>query len=167
MRGILSSLVVLSVVATAAPAFAQATAMGKNGAWGIYSYNSSSGKVCYAMSMPTQKLPETLDHGDIFFFISPKAGRPNTFEIQFQTAYNMQQGSKVNLTVDGDKKFVLFTEGKSAWLENVNDEPAVIDAMRRGSEMKVSAVSGRGNPTNYTFSLSGVTASLNAIQNCR
>jgi hypothetical protein len=32
--------------------------------------------------------------------------------------------------------------------------------------MKVQATSGRGNPTNYTFSLRGITAALNSIQTC-
>ena len=40
-------------------------------------------------------------------------------------------------------------------------------AMRGGAAMKVQATSGRGNPTNYTFSLRGLTAALNSIQSCQ
>src|SRR5690606_33159777 len=154
MRGIFSSLVVLFAVAAATPAFAQATVMGQHRDWATYTYQSNSGKACYAMSVPKQKEPASLDHGDIFFFISQKPGESG-LEPQFKTAYNMQEGSKSVATIGG-RSFSLFTQGGGAWLENPADEGALLAAMRAGSEMKVSAVSGRGNQTGYTFSLLGL-----------
>jgi len=65
MRGliaIVSSLVL--VAAFAAPAMAQqATKIGQHNAWGTYSYQSQAGKVCYVLTVPTDKQPKTLDHG--------------------------------------------------------------------------------------------------------
>ena len=60
----------------------------------------------------------------------------------------------------------MFTRGKSAWMENAAEEPQLIAAMRGGADMNVQAVSGRGNNTNYTFSLRGITAALTSIQSC-
>ncbi|MEQ9244458.1 MAG: invasion associated locus B family protein, partial [Nitratireductor sp.] len=67
----------------------------------------------------------------------------------------------------GSKSFTMFTKGKSAWLENAAEEPQLIAAMKGGADMKIAAKSGRGNDTSYTFSLSGVTAAINATQNCK
>jgi len=39
--------------------------------------------------------------------------------------------------------------------------------MKAGSDMQVSARSGRDNPTSYSFSLKGITASLNSISSCK
>jgi hypothetical protein len=166
MRGILSSLTLLCAIIAAAPAFAQATAVGQHRDWGTYSYQSGNGKVCYIMSVPKQRQPANLDHGDIFFFVSQKPGQNVAFEPQFITAYDLREGSKVTVTVGG-RSFTMFTQGKSAWMENAAEEPQLIAAMRAGSDMRVAATSGRGNSTSYTFSLLGLTAALSSIQTCQ
>ncbi len=135
-------------------------------AWGAYSYNSPKGKVCYILSLPTQKQPSNVNHGDIFFLISQRPGQNVTYEPQAMMGYTLKENSKVTVTIDG-KNFVLFTKGESAWVENVAEEPALVSAMRAGSQMSVKATSRRGTNTNYTYSLTGVTAALKEIQNCR
>ena len=135
-------------------------------AWGAYSYNGPKGKVCYILSLPTQKEPRNVNHGDIFFLISQRPGQNVTYEPQAMMGYTLKENSKVTVTVDG-KNFVLFTKGESAWVENAAEEPALVSAMRAGSQMSVKATSRRGTNTNYTYSLAGVTAALKEIQSCR
>jgi invasion protein IalB len=67
----------------------------------------------------------------------------------------------------GDKSYVMFTKGKSAWLQNAAEEPQLVAAMKAGSDMSVEAKSGRGNATHYEFSLSGITDALDSIANCK
>ncbi|WP_028033736.1 invasion associated locus B family protein [Chelativorans sp. J32] len=165
MRRFFTSLFMLCTLAAAGPAFAQATAVGQHRDWGTYSYQSDNGKVCYVMSVPKQKEPATLDHGDIFFFVSQKPGQNVAFEPQFIAGYDLREGSKVTVTV-GNRSFTMFTQGKSAWMENAAEEPQLIAAMRAGSDMRVTATSRRGNNTNYTFSLLGLSAALQSIQSC-
>lgn len=153
-------------MAAASPALAQATAVGQHRDWGVYSYQAGNGKVCYAMSVPKKKEPASLDHGDIFFFVSQKPGQNVTYEPQFIASYDFQQGSKVTARV-GDRSFTMFTQGKSAWLENAAEEPQLIAAMKGGSTMNIAAKSGRGNDTSYEFSLSGVTAAIDATRDCK
>jgi invasion protein IalB len=61
----------------------------------------------------------------------------------------------------------MFTRGKSAWVENAAEEPVLIAAMKTGTDMKVSAKSGRGNTTTYVFSLKGISAALSSIAKCK
>lgn len=167
MRGLISTLAGLALVAAATPALAQsATKIGQYNAWGTYSYQGSNGKVCYVLTVPTEKQPANLDHGDIFFFVSQKPGQNVSYEPQFIASYDFQSNSKVSVTV-GAKSFSMFTRGKSAWMENAAEEPALVSAMKGGSDMKVAAKSGRGNDTSYTFSLKGITAALDSIDNCK
>jgi invasion protein IalB len=155
------------LVAGAAPSLAQsATKIGQHNAWGTYSYQANNGKVCYVLTVPTDKQPATLDHGDIFFFVSQRPGQSISYEPQFIASYDFQANSKVTVTV-GDKSFSMFTRGKSAWVENAAEEPLLIAAMKGGADMKVAAKSGRGNPTNYTFSLKGISAALTSIATCK
>lgn len=167
MRGLISILSGVALIAASAPALAQsATKIQQHDAWGTYSYQAGNGKVCYVLTVPTDKQPTNLDHGDIFFFVSQKPGQNISYEPQFIASYDFQNESKVQVSV-GNKSFSMFTRGKSAWMENAAEEPALIAAMRGGAEMKVAAKSGRGNPTNYTFSLKGITAALQSIAGCK
>ena len=167
MRGLITIFTGLMLALAAGPALAQsATKMGQHGQWGTYSYQATNGKVCYVLTVPTDKQPATLDHGDMFFFVSQRPGQAVSFEPQFIAGYNMKEGSKVSVSI-GDKKFMMFTKGKSAWVENAAEEPLLIAAMKGGADMKVAAESGRGNPTNYTFSLKGISAALSSITSCK
>jgi invasion protein IalB len=163
----LTTISAILLLALAAPAAAQsANKIGQHNAWGTYSYQSKTGKVCYVLTVPTQKLPANLDHGHIFFFVSQKPGQNISYEPQFIAGYDLQPNSKVTVTI-GDKSYSMFTRGKSAWMENAAQEPQLIADMKQGREMKVAAKSSRGNPTSYVFSLKGVTAALASIKNCK
>lgn len=153
-------------------AFAQApTQIKQNNAWGAYSHSGSDGKTCFVLSIPVEKLPEqldgkTVDHGDVFFMLSQQPGQNVRLEPQFMTGYPFQENSKVILDIDG-KKYVMFTHGKNAWLDNPAEEQAVVASMKAGSKMNVSATSRRGTKTSYSYSLSGVTASIGDITSCK
>src|SRR5690606_5059754 len=61
MRGLIATMSSLALVALASPALAQqATKLGQHNAWGTYSYQASGGKVCYVLTVPTDKQPSTL-----------------------------------------------------------------------------------------------------------
>ncbi len=158
-----------ALLAFAAPASAQsANIIGKHEAWGTYSYvdQKAKGKVCYVLTVPTAQEPKDLDHGEVFFFVSQKPGQNVSYEPQFIAGYNLKENSKVTVTV-GDKSFAMFTRGNSAWMENAAEEPTLIAAMKKGSDMKVAGMSGRGNPTKYVFSLKGISKALDSIANCK
>lgn len=168
MRGLIFSLTGLIALGFAAPAVAQAkaTKIGQHSAWGTYSFAQDNGKVCYVLTVPTEKQPPSLNHGDMFFFVSQKPGQNVSFEPQFIAGYNFKEASKVTVSI-GSKSFSMFTRGSSAWMENAAEEPALVAAMKGGTDMKVAATSGRGNPTNYTFSLKGISAALDSIASCK
>ncbi|MEM7289094.1 MAG: invasion associated locus B family protein [Pseudomonadota bacterium] len=147
-------------------ALAQApTRIKQHNAWGAYSYSGTEGKICYVLSIPTQKEPADRDHGDVFFMLASHPGQRSNIEPQFTVGYPFADNSKVILDIDG-KKFSMFTKGGNAWMENPGEEGAVVAAMRAGSKMSLSGQSRRGTQTNYAYSLSGVTASLKELDSC-
>ncbi|MGP2490425.1 invasion associated locus B family protein [Mesorhizobium sp. PUT5] len=167
MRGLIATISSLVLLAAAGPALAQqATKIGQHNAWGTYSYQAGNGKVCYVLTVPTDKQPPSLDHGDMFFFVSQRPGQQVSYEPQFIAGYSFQENSKVTVSI-GDKSFTMFTRGKSAWVENAAEEPVLIAAMKGGADMKVQAKSGRGNTTSYVFSLKGISAALSSIASCK
>ena len=135
-------------------------------AWGAYSYQAGNGKVCYVLSVPKERTPASVDHGDIFFLVSQRPGQNISYEPQAMMGYPLQDNSKVNVVVDG-RTFVMFTKGNSAWVENAAEEPALVAAMKSGKAMSVNAKSRRGTETSYSYSLSGISAALKQIEACK
>ena len=155
------------VLATASMAAAQSpTRIQQFNAWGAYSYNAGGGKVCYVLSVPKEKSPAGVDHGDIFFLVSQRPGQNISYEPQAMMGYPLQENSKVNVVIDG-RTFVMFTKGNSAWVENAAEEPALVAAMKTGKAMSVNAKSRKGTATSYSYSLSGISAALKQIEACK
>lgn len=155
------------ILATSTLAAAQSpTRIEQFKAWGAYSYKSNGGNVCYVLSVPTAKEPASVNHGDIFFVVSQRPGQNISYEPQAMMGYALKETSKVNVTID-DKNFVMFVKETSAWVENAAEEPALVAAMKTGKAMTVKATSARGTGTSYTYSLSGISAALKKIENCK
>ncbi|MCK5931070.1 hypothetical protein SAMN06297251_11618 [Fulvimarina manganoxydans] len=163
---ILATAAAIFIVSSAATAAQTPTRMNQYNAWGTYSYSDTSGKVCYILSTPTEMRPADVDHGDIFFIVSQKPGQGIAYEPQVVMGYQLKEGAKVVVDVDG-KKYSMFSKADSAWMENAAEEPQLVAALRAGRSMTVSATSRRGTNTSYTYSLSGVTAALNSIKDCK
>lgn len=133
--------------------------------WGHYSHSDSqNNNTCYVLSIPNEKLPVALDHGDVFFLVSQNGS--GGFEPMLEVGYNLKAGSEVSVVIS-NRKYEMFADGKNAWLKNPTKESELVQAMRAGNRMTVSAVSARGNNTAYTFSLSGVTAALRGANSCK
>ena len=159
----------LAVMALATSAAAQSpTRIEQFKAWGAYFYKGATGKVCYVLTVPDPKqlTPPKVDHGDIFFLVTQRPGQNISYEPQAMLGYDLQAGSKVNVTVDA-RSFIMFTKGRSAWLENAAEEPALVAALRSGHQMTMGAVSKKGTKTGYVFSLQGISAALKKIENCQ
>lgn len=131
--------------------------------WISYSLVQEDGhKVCYAVSEPTEKLPKNVDHGNVFFLVTLWPAKGNATEPSLMTGYDFKEGSTVTAEIGGDK-WNMFTYQKGAWVREAKDEKNLVDAMRRGSSMRVKGTSSRGTATEYTISLSGISAALDKI----
>ena len=135
--------------------------------WSMFSYTgtykgSTPGKICYIYAEPSDMTPPKLDHGRVSFSIttSPSQGVPN--ESSFVVGYALKDQSPVTVDVDG-RKFTMFTEGDSAWMINTEEERKLLEAMKSGRRMTVTAQSRRGNQTTYRYSLDGVTAAADKM----
>lgn len=160
---------ILTLAASAGIALAQSPArLEQFNAWGAYFYQGQSGKVCYVLTIPEKgsAKPDKVDHGDVFFLVTQRPGQNISYEPQAMLGYELKPGSKVTVNIDG-KNFIMFTKGKSAWVENAAEEPALVAALKSGHNMSMGAVSKKGTQTGYTFSLSGISKALKRIESCQ
>ena len=144
---------------------AAATSVGSFKQWGAYTSEESGAKTCFIASQPTEKkYSKNISGRDpAFFMVTTIPGKNIRNEASTIIGYPFKPNSKVTVAVDGGTEFTMFTEKDSAWIENPAQEPELIEAMRRGTRMVVVGTSSRGTLTTDTYSLSGVTAALDAM----
>ncbi|MCR9243196.1 MAG: hypothetical protein NXH87_17585 [Rhodobiaceae bacterium] len=148
--------------------------LGKYSDWAAYSYGSGSSRICYVMSEPKEMQPRGANRGDVFLMITHRPGQNVTNEVSMRAGYPFSDRSRPFAQIGSDK-FQMFSgvsEGGEnrywAWLKDTSDEDRMATAMRRGSSMTVKGTSQRGTLTTDRYSLSGITAALNKIDDtCR
>lgn len=124
---------------------------------------------CWGVSAPKETVNKkdgrvvAVRRGDILLFVSYRPGAGVKGEVSFTGGYPFAGGSTVSLEISGNS-FELFTDGEWAWPASSGDDAKIITAMKRGSEAKLSARSGRGTITEDTFSLLGFTAALDEAE---
>ena len=135
--------------------------------WSVFVRDVDGDKICFAASEAKDKSPKSVNHGDIFFLVASwKSGAANN-QPSLMTGYNLKDGPVPTLRIGSDK-WDMYVSENEAFIERADKETSLISAMRRGADMRVSAVSGRGTATSYVISLRGISAALDrAAQACR
>jgi len=64
----------------------------------------------------------------------------------------------------GATKFAMYTQNDGAWIKNVAEEARMIEAMRKGADLTVKGVSGRGTQSTDQFSLKGLAQALDRAE---
>lgn len=131
--------------------------------WKVHKRDLGGDVVCYAITEADDKSPRSANHGNVFFMVASWASGVATNQPSLMTGYDLRAEPDPTVRVGSDK-WDMYVDENEGFIEKDNDEQRLINAMRRGSDMRVSAVSERGTATNYSFSLLGVTAALERIK---
>ena len=152
-----------ALVTTTTPALS-ASSIGSFKQWNAYTSTESDGKMCFIASQPTDsKYSQTVNGRDpVFFMITTIPAKNIKNEASTVIGYPFADNGKVTVSI-GDASFTMFTDKDSAWIENPSQEPDLIAAMRKGITMTVQGTSRRGTVSTDTYSLSGISAALDAI----
>lgn len=162
----------LSLLALAASLLAPSVAdaqssrlLGSYRDWDAHVRGSGSSKECYMLSAVKRWSASRsgVRRGDTYITVTHRPAMAVTGEVNVIVGYPLRQGSELRITVDGGRRFDLFTEGRGAWAYDSKDDTAIVNAMKRGNSLVATASSQRGTRTTDTYSLSGFTAAYNAI----
>jgi invasion protein IalB len=83
------------------------------------------------------------------------------------TGYALNAKPEPTLRIGSDK-WDMYVSENEAFIEEASEEDRLVRAMRRGADMRISALSQRGTATSYVISLRGVSAALDrAAAECR
>lgn len=155
----------LATTMVGAAAAQQVENLGTSNFWTAWKGADSTGTLCFISSQPQDAQPTGVNRSPIHFIVINRLGMGTKNEIQIFMGYPLNADSKPEIVID-DRAFSLIVVSdaeETAW-GVPSDEGAIIAAMKAGSKMVVKGLSKRGTNTTDTYSLSGVTASMNAIE---
>ncbi len=135
--------------------------------WSVFVRETDGDKICFAATEAADKSPKSVNHGDVFFLIASWKSGAAKEQPSLMTGYAMNPKPEPTLRIGSDK-WDMYTSENEAFIEAASEEQRLINAMRRGADMRISAVSSRGTATSYVISLRGVSAALDrAKEECR
>jgi len=150
----------------AAGAFAAPSAVGQFKNWVVYTDTIDGQTVCYAATEATDKAPKSSDHGDVFFYVTNWKSGAARGQPSLKVGFNLQEERPSRARI-GRASWNMFSVAREAFAHD-DDDPKIVSALKKGSELRVEAVSERGTAVTYHFSLSGSSAAIDRARSaCR
>jgi hypothetical protein len=163
VQGFLAALTIAA--AALSPTLAQAAAenLGTFRSWTAWKGSDANGVICYISSAPQSSQPTGVNRDPIHFLVIHRKGSNVRNEVQTIIGYPFNTtNANASATIDG-RSYPMVTEGAAAWLASSGDEGGFVSALKAGTTLVVKGTSQRGTNTTDTYSLSGVTAAMAAI----
>jgi hypothetical protein len=159
---VLAGAVLAGLVPVSVPA-AEQTFIAAYRDWGLFEYEDDGRRLCFITSEPKQQDGNYERRGPPAVLVTRLPSEPELDEVSVQAGYTFEEGSDVEVVVDGEDRFNLFTQGEYAWTRSPQDDEALIAAMKAGLEMTVRGTSTLGTYSLDTYSLLGFTAAYDAM----
>lgn len=131
--------------------------------WSVFVREAGGDKICFAATEATDKSPKSVNHGDVFFLVASWKSGAATEQPSLMTGYALNPKPEPTLRI-GPDKWEMYTSENEAFIEADEEEQRLVRAMKRGADMRISAVSQRGTATSYVISLRGITAALDRVK---
>lgn len=131
--------------------------------WSVFVREAGGDRICFAAAEAKDKAPKSVNHGDVFFLVASWKSKAAVNQPSLMTGYNMKDAPPPTLRV-GSEKWEMYVSDNEAFIESSKEEQSLVSAMRRGADMRVSAVSARGTATSYLISLQGISAALDRVR---
>jgi hypothetical protein len=167
MTGLTATAVLISSLAMVAAltltASAQETKAVKTfSAWTLYSHNGPPGDICFITSQPRETKPADVKRDRAYFYISSWVKDGIRSQVSVLLGYDLDDKSDISITI-GNQDFKLFVKDDKGFVGDSTNELKLIDAMKRGNFMTVTAKTKDGVETTDTYSLIGATAAVNSL----
>ncbi|MGE3147034.1 MAG: invasion associated locus B family protein [Pseudorhodoplanes sp.] len=143
--------------------------LGQFGDWGAYTASPGGKKVCFALAKPNASStnPPNRPRDPAFLFVSTRPTEKVREEVSVIIGYPFKPASDAAAEI-GATSFALYTQNDGAWIKNAAEEARMVEAMKKGADVTVKGVSGRGTRTTDVFSLKGLAQALDRVASeCR
>lgn len=127
--------------------------------WIVQELNDKGKKQVYMIGAPKKSTGKYDKRGQVYLLISRQGDAKTGKDIvSFASGYPYKANTQVDFIFQDNKKFTFFTQGDRAWAPDDKTDKAVVDAMKKGSIIKVKGKSAKDNLTEDEISLTGFMA---------
>ena len=151
-----------AATASAKPGTGQALKLGQFDDWIAYATPGAK-KICYALSIPKERLPKNLNRDPGYLFVSYRPDEKVRGEIAVVMGFAVKENAPAEAVLGGNM-FELAGKDTSLFVHNAAEEGTMLAAMKRGGSLVVKASSKRGNATTDRFSLAGIAQALDTAE---
>ena len=135
--------------------------IGKYKDWEAMVVSESTGKVCFAQSLPILQAPKS-NKRDAKLFVAFRPSESITNEVSVTPGYEFNKNNSVTAASGKNKfKFDIKEQG-FAWIADNKIELKMIKQMRKGSRIMITGYNQKGSQTIDHYSLLGFTKAYNA-----
>lgn len=158
--------VVMLATAIAGIAAAEPKAVGRFKDWAVFTEEKGGDLICYAATEASSKAPASVKHGDVWYYVTSwKSGQAKN-QPSFRVTYDLKADKAPKTTV-GRSSWQMFVSNREGFADDA-DDPRIVDALKKGSSLTVTAQSARGTNVTYRFSLNGSSDAIaKAEEACR
>ena len=130
--------------------------VGKYKDWETMVVAETTGKVCFAQSVPVLQAPKN-NKREARLFVTFRPGEKISNEISTTAGYEFNKNNSV-LATSGNNKFKFDIKQQSfAWMTSAKKEKIMVKVMKKGSRIMVSGYNDKGSQTIDHYSLLGFT----------
>lgn len=144
------------------PASAESKAIGRYNDWRVYTEGEGRSLVCFAAVEAHDKAPKSIEHGEVIFYVAAWKSGAASSQASLRVGYSLR-GDITPAAVVGRDRFAMFASGSEAFVKD-NRDAALVEAVKKGRELRIEAASVKDARTAYHFSLKG---SRDAIDKAR
>ncbi len=144
------------------PAVAESKAIGRYNDWRVYTEGEGRNLVCFAAVEAHDKAPKSVDHGEVVFYVAAWKSGAASNQASLRVGYSLRSDIAPAAVVGRDR-FAMFASGSEAFVKD-NRDGALVEAVKKGQELRIEAASVKDARTAYHFSLKG---SRDAIDKAR
>ena len=128
--------------------------------WTAVTVKKGTKRTCMIWSQPKKSQGFKGRRGDVFVFVTHLPQEKRLNRVSFESGFKL--GADLEVNVD-ESHFALSAAGTGAWTRSVDDDLALISAMRAGRTMTVEGKTREGGVVKDRYSLYGFTAAYQAI----
>jgi len=137
--------------------------VGKYKDWETMVVAETTGKVCFAQSVPVLQAPKT-NKREARLFVTFRPSEKISNEISTTAGYEFNKNNSV-LATSGNNKFKFDIKQQGfAWMTSNKKEKIMVNVMKKGSRIMVTGYNEKGSQTIDHYSLLGFTKAYNTAK---
>lgn len=131
--------------------------------WSLYTDGKTPHLFCFITSEPKSSAPADTPRDPPRLYISawPKDGVKG--ELSVRLGFPAKKGADISAVV-GPSSFRMFASDERAYVQDATSELKLLEAMRKGSKLTVTATTATGTEVTDSYSLSGLGQALTELQ---